>query len=204
MNNEDIIAKTEEFVRKTLKGEGSGHDWGHVDKVRKNALKIAKEEKDANLFIVELAALLHDIADHKNHGGDYEIGPKKAREWLESLKIEPAIIDSVTDIVSTISYSKNAGPMKTLEGKIVQDADRLEALGAIGIARCFATGGKMRRVIYDPSGRDRAHSIQHFYDKLLKLKDMMNTVTGQRMAEERHRFMEDFLKRFYQEWEGNG
>ncbi len=201
MSPTEVISKTEQFVQDTLAGESSGHDWYHIHLVRKNAMQIAENEIDVNLFVVELAALLHDIADHKNHGGDYSIGPKMTREWLGSLNLEPELIHEVVEIVSTISYSKNAGPMKSKEGKIVQDADRLEAIGAIGIARCFATGAKMGRPIYDPNDKEGKHSIQHFYDKLLKLKDLMNTETGKQMAKERHDYMEGFLERFYEEWE---
>jgi len=200
LNKRQIISQTEEYVKNLLVKENSGHDWYHIALVRRNALNIAEKEKNVDLFVVELVALLHDIADHKNHGGDYEIGPKLAKEWLESLKVKKDIINHVVDIVGTISFSKNTGSIKTKEGEIVQDADRLEALGAVGIARCFATGAKMGRPIYDPNDEEGNYSIQHFYDKLLKLKKLMNTKTGKKMAEKRHAFMEKFLKQFYKEW----
>jgi len=210
-----IINQTEEYVKSKLKGESSGHDWWHVYRVWKTAINIAKKE-EANLYIVELASLLHDIADWKFHSGDDSVGPTKAREWLEEQKVNENIIYHVSDIIQNISF-KGAGVLpkiKTLEGKIVQDADRLDAIGAIGIARTFAYGGHSGREMYDPNIKPEKHdsfdqyknskgsTINHFYEKLLLLKDLMNTETGKAMALERHNFMELYLEQFFIEWEG--
>lgn len=211
----EILQKTEEYVRKELEGEDSGHDWWHIHRVRITALTLAKEEQ-ANLFIVELAALLHDIADHKFHNGDETIGPKTARKWLESLNVEEQQIQHVCEIIVDLSYkgADVATPMKTIEGKIVQDADRLDAVGAIGIARAFAYGGHKSRELYNPNipptmhtsfkdyKNDTGHTINHFYEKLFLLKERMNTKSARKIAEERHRFMEEFVSRFLKEWDG--
>jgi uncharacterized protein len=215
MKNAEIIAQTEAYVREALAIGGAGHDWWHVYRVWKNALHIAEQET-VDLFVVELAALLHDIADHKFHGGDESIGPKTARAWLERLKVEEAIILHVTEIIASLSFkgAKVATPMRTLEGMIVQDADRLDAIGAIGIARAFAYGGSKGRLLHDPNVPIEYHTsfetyknspaptINHFYEKLLLLKDRMNTATGRTLAQERHAYMENFLAQFYAEWEG--
>lgn len=213
MGQKAVIKKTAEFVKKTLGEESTGHDWRHVYRVWQTAKHISKYEK-ANIFIVELAALLHDIADWKFHGGDKTIGPKTAASWLRKLKVEAPIIDRIYSIIENISF-KGAGvktKMKTIEGKIVQDADRLDALGAIGIARAFAYGASKNRKIYDPKIKPVLHktakhyinssgtTINHFYEKLLLLKDRMNTKTGKKLATERHNFLEEYLKRFYKEW----
>ena len=210
-----IIDKTCKFVEDKLSGDGSGHDWWHIFRVWTLAKKIAVEEK-AQLEIVELGALLHDIADWKFHDGDDSIGPEIAREFLNNHDVEPNLSDSVVEIISTVSY-KGAGvatPMKTLEGKIVQDADRLDAIGALGIARTFAYGGYKNRLIYHPDEKpvlhesyedykkNEGHTINHFYEKLLLLKERMNTNTGKRIAEGRHKFMQSFLDQFYKEWDG--
>ena len=210
-----IIDKTCKYVEDKLAGEGSGHDWWHIFRVWTLAKKIAVEEK-AQVEIVELGALLHDIADWKFHDGDDSIGPAIAREFLNNHNVEPNLSDSVVEIISTISY-KGAGvatPMKTLEGKIVQDADRLDAIGALGIARTFAYGGYKNRLIYHPDEKpvlhesyedykkNEGHTINHFYEKLLLLKERMNTNTGKRIAEGRHKFMQSFLDQFYREWDG--
>ncbi len=202
MNPASIIKQTKQHLRNTFEGEGSGHDWWHIDRVRKVALTIAKKEK-ANPVIVELGALLHDIADHKFHGGDHDAGYKAARAWLEKVGADAQTIDAVCHIVQNISYSSGR-VMGTLEGKIVQDADRLDALGAIGIARCFAYGGHSGRELYNPESKtaEKSPSINHFYEKLLLLKDRMNTKTGKKMAEARHAFIELYLDEFYKEWEG--
>lgn len=214
MNKKEIIKKTESFVKKHLKGDVTGHDWWHIDRVRKMALRIAKKEKDVDLFVVQLAALLHDIADWKFHGGDETIGIKLAEEWLKRLKVEKNVIERVCEIIREISFkgAEVKSKMKTKEGMIVQDADRLDAIGAIGIARCFATGAKLNREIYNPEIKPRLHktfeeykkakstSINHFYEKLLLLKDLMNTKTAKKIAEKRHKFMEQFLDRFFKEW----
>ena len=210
-----IIDKTCKFVEDKLSGDGSGHDWWHIFRVWTLAKKIAVEEK-AQVEIVELGALLHDIADWKFHDGDDSIGPAIAREFLNSHNVQTKISDSVVEIISTVSY-KGAGvatPMKTLEGKIVQDADRLDAIGALGIARTFAYGGYKNRLIYHPDEKpvlhksyedykkNEGHTINHFYEKLLLLKERMNTNTGKRIAEGRHKFMQSFLDQFYKEWDG--
>ena len=210
-----IISKTCKFVENRLAGDGSGHDWWHIFRVWTLAKKIAVEEK-AQLETVELGALLHDIADWKFHGGDDSIGPTMAQEFLNNNDVDPQVIESVVDIVSTISY-KGAGvatPMKTLEGKIVQDADRLDAIGALGIARTFAYGGYKNRLIYHPDEKpvlhqsytdykkNEGHTINHFYEKLLLLRERMNTKTGKQIADGRHQFMQKFLEQFYRELDG--
>ncbi|MCG8373383.1 MAG: HD domain-containing protein, partial [Balneolales bacterium] len=175
----ELLRHTEAYVRKKLEGEGTGHDWWHIHRVRNTAISIAKEE-NADLFVVELAALLHDIADHKFHDGDDTVGPRVAKNWLESLGIEQEIINHVCEIIKDLSF-KGAGvetPMRTLEGKAVQDADRLDAIGAIGIARAFAYGGHKNRELYNPEippnkhnsfeayKKDTGPTINHFYEKL--------------------------------------
>jgi uncharacterized protein len=197
-----------------LSGDGTGHDWWHVYRVWKMAQRIGRAE-NADPLIVELAALLHDIADWKLQEGDSSVGPARAKEWLDSLGLAPSIVDHVCQIIANISFRGAAveQPPLSLEGKVVQDADRLDAMGAIGIARAFAYGGAKGRAIYDPAVQATEHrtpeaylkggtSINHFYEKLLLLKDRMNTATGRAMAEDRHRFMEEYLRRFYEEWEG--
>ncbi|MBN2745624.1 MAG: HD domain-containing protein [Bacteroidales bacterium] len=216
MKAEELIALTEERVRTELASNGSGHDWYHVDRVRKTALFIAKSEGNGDLLIVELAALLHDIADHKYHNGDEEIGFKTAEEFLSELNVDKSTIIHITKIIQEISF-KGAGVrtlMSTVEGKIVQDADRLDAIGAIGIARTFAYGGHKNRPMYDPNIKPVCHTsfaaykvstaptINHFYEKLLMLKDLMNTKTGKAIAEKRHNILTEFLSNFYQEWDG--
>lgn len=186
----DLVAKTENHIRETFACEGSGHDWQHIDRVRTLAVTIAKKEK-ADLVVVELGALLHDIADHKFHGGDHDAGYKEAKAWLEKIGADTETIEAVCHIVKNISYSSGRS-METLEGKIVQDADRLDALGAIGIARCFTYGGHTGREI----------SLDHFYEKLLLLKDKMNTTTGKSMAEARHAFIESYIDEFNKELKG--
>jgi len=215
MNKEKIIAQTAEHIRLKLEGEGSGHDWWHVYRVWKNAIHIGKQEK-ADLFVIELAALLHDIADWKFHDGNEDIGPQLAREWLETLSVEESVIAHVCRIIRAISF-KGAGVKNTMdspEGLIVQDADRLDAMGAIGIARTFAYGSSKHREIYNPTVNPQLHAsfeqyknsegttINHFYEKLLLLKDLMNTPTARKIAEGRHKYMQEFLQQFFLEWEG--
>ena len=210
-----IIDKTCRFVEEKLAGEGSGHDWWHIYRVWNLAKNIAGQE-GANLIIVELSALLHDIADWKFHNGDDSIGPKLAEQFLVENQVERRVIDPVIEIITSISY-KGAGvptPMNTLEGKVVQDADRLDAIGALGIARTFAYGGHKNRLIYHPEEKpvlhqsfedykkNQGHTINHFYEKLLLLKDRMNTASGKRLAEARHQFMQAYLDQFYREWDG--
>ncbi|WP_299986291.1 HD domain-containing protein [uncultured Pontibacter sp.] len=214
MQQQAIIDATANYVREQLEGEGSGHDWWHIYRVWKNALYIASQEKGADTFKVELAALLHDIGDHKFYNGDHTVGPRMVREWLEKMQVNEELIAEICAIVSGLSY-KGAGTsseMPTLEGRIVQDADRLDAIGAIGIARTFAYGGHKGRELYNPAivpvlhdnfeayKSNTAPTINHFYEKLLLLKDRMHTPTAREMAEKRHRYMEDFLAQFYAEW----
>ncbi len=216
MDKQKILEQTEKYIKDLLTGEGSGHDWWHIYRVRNNAFLIAENENEADLFIVQLGALLHDIADWKFYDGDENIGPQKAAEWLESVGTDEDTIEKVKHIVKNLSY-KGAGVQNTMvlfEGKIVQDADRLDAIGAIGIARTFAYGGHKNRELYDPDVKPVAHqsadayvkntspTINHFYEKLLLLKDLMNTESAKKIAQERHEFMELYLDRFYKEWEG--
>lgn len=215
MNNTQIIQNTIAFVKDTLKNAEGGHDFFHIERVYKNAIAIAKQEK-VNLFIVSLGALLHDIADAKFYNGDETIGPKKARIFLESQQVEKNIILHVENIVKHISYKGGnfKQPFRSPELNVVQDADRLDAIGAIGIARCFNYGGFKNRQLYNPEilpnlkmdketyKKSTAPTINHFYEKLLLLKDKMNTKTGHQMAIERHAYMENFLKQFYAEWNG--
>lgn len=215
ISTDNIIEQTRQYVEVQLADDGSGHDWWHIYRVWMLAVKLAEAE-GANRTVTELAALLHDIADWKFHNGDDTIGPQKARQWLEKLGADSGLIDPVCEIVTTLSY-KGAGvatPMRTLEGKVVQDADRLDAIGAQGIARTFAYGGNKNRLIYHPDQKpvlhqsfadykkNDGHTINHFYEKLLLLKDRMNTAAGKKIAEERHLFMEQFLDRFFREWDG--
>lgn len=214
-NSSEIIKNTESFIKNIHLGEGSGHDWWHIARVRQNALYIGRKE-NADLFITELAALLHDIADWKFTGGDDNAGPREAEKWLESQQVEKTSIQKVKAIIAGISF-KGAGvdtSMPTLEGKVVQDADRLDAMGAIGIARAFAYGGYKGREIYNPEIEPGFHdsfeaykknngpTINHFYEKLLHLKDLMQTSTGKSWAQQRHAYMEAFLETFFSEWQG--
>ena len=215
MNNSLILSRTADHVRNLLDGDSAGHDWWHIERVRRVALTIAREER-ADLFLVELAALLHDVADWKFAGGDEQAGPKAARQWLESLDADQPTTDHVCRIIAQLSF-KGAGvatPMDSLEGACVQDADRLEALGAIGIARTFAYGGWKGQPMHDPELPPQLHgsfteykqnkgtTINHFYEKLLLLKDRMNTAAGKRLAQARHEIMEQYLDQFFAEWEG--
>lgn len=212
MSEKKLVQATEQYIKNLLEGEGSGHDWWHIHRVRNNALNISKAY-DANLFIIEMAALLHDIADHKLYDGDEEIGPRKAKEWMDSIKIEKSHQEHIILIMNEVSFSKGKIP-STLEGKIVQDADRLDAIGAIGIARTFAFGGFKKREIYNPDippvkyetledyKKNTNPTLNHFYEKLLLLKDIMNTEEAKKIAQKRHHFMETYLKQFYDEWSG--
>lgn len=210
-----IVERTREHVRELFENEGTGHDYWHIDRVRVMALRLADEE-GADAFVVELAALLHDIADWKFHHGDLTAGPRRARAWLTELETDPAVVDHVVEIIENVSF-KGAGvgtPMRTVEGSVVQDADRLDAIGAIGIARTFAYGGHRNQPIHDPRATPEPHesfeayrdsaggTICHFHEKLLLLRDRMHTDAARRIAEERHRYMEAFLERFHREWEG--
>ncbi|MCF7559684.1 HD domain-containing protein [Sabulilitoribacter multivorans] len=215
MTSEDIINKTISFVKHTLADAEGGHDWFHIERVYKNALLIAKSEP-VETFVVSLGALLHDIADSKFHNGDETIGPKVAREFLFKMNVDSSVIEHVVNIIENISFKggNETQTFKSPELDVVQDADRLDAIGAIGIARCFNYGGFKNRPLYNPDIKpnlnmtkeaykaSNAPTINHFYEKLLLLKDRMNTNTGKRIAEERHKFMELYLKQFYSEWKG--
>ena len=198
MDKAQVLISTQKFIQNQFSGETTGHDFYHIERVVKMARKIAAEE-NADLFLVELAAWLHDVGDYKLNDG-IDKSQELISEFLIELNLPQEIISKTIEIVSQVSFSKGNSPA-TVEAKIVQDADRLDAIGAIGIARCFAYGGSKHREIYNPENPNET-SIQHFYDKLLKLKDLMNTETAKKIAEERHQFLEEFLERFYKEWEG--
>jgi len=202
MNKVEIIGKVEEFVKNNIKSHDGGHDWWHINRVRNLAMHICSLEEEGDLFTVEISALLHDIGDRKfrEHGtGDHLI---LIRGFLEKIGIEKRIIEEVIFINEKISYSKGARPeVVSPEFKAVQDADRIDAIGAIGIARAFNYGGYKNNSIYDPEGI-KPSTVAHFYDKLLKLKDLINTETGRKIAIERHNYLESFLTQFYKEWEG--
>lgn len=215
MTSKDVIQNTKDFVKYELANAEGGHDWFHIERVYKNALHIAKFE-DVDLTVVALGSLLHDIADSKFHDGNEELGPQKAREFLFSLNVDSQIIEHLINIIKHISF-KGGNQVQTFQSKeldVVQDADRLDAIGAIGIARAFNYGGFKNRKLFDPSVKPNlnmtreeykssaAPTINHFYEKLLLLKDRMNTDTGKKMAEKRHRFMEYYLEEFYAEWDG--
>ncbi|MDG1806119.1 HD domain-containing protein [Flavicella sp.] len=215
MKKNEIIENTINFVKEKLKNAEGGHDWFHIERVYKNTLMISKSE-EVNSLIVQLAALLHDIADSKFHNGDETIGPSIAKSFLQSQNLDTKSIDHIVKIIENISYK--GGNFKTSffskELSVVQDADRLDAIGAIGIARCFNYGGFKERAIYNPEIKpnlnmtkeeyknSNAPSINHFYEKLLLLKEKMNTETGKQIAEQRHKFMETYLTQFYEEWDG--
>ena len=217
MNDAELIEETILFVKETLHGAEGGHDWFHIERVFNNTLLLAKEEK-VNILVVSLAALLHDIADPKFHDGDESIGPKLAKDFLNSLNVDDKISKHVIDIVKNMSFKNSLEKGKksfvSKELQVVQDADRLDAIGAIGIARAFNYGGFKNRELYNPSiapnltmtkeqyKKSTAPTINHFYEKLLLLKDKMNTNTGKRIAEQRHEFMLNYLKQFYGEWNG--
>ena len=215
MTEKKIITATILFVKKTLQNAEGGHDWWHIERVYNNALTIAKTE-NVNLFIVSLAALLHDIADSKFNSGNEDIGPEKAVKFLQSMEVDVATITHVENIIRHISFKGGnfKSDFNSTELAVVQDADRLDAIGAIGIARAFNYGGFKNREIYNPKiahdldmtketyKNSTAPTINHFYEKLLLLKDKMNTVTGSKLAEERHLFMVQFLSQFYEEWDG--
>lgn len=207
------ISKTIEFVKEKLEGAEAGHDWFHIERVWKLATKIAETE-DCDREVVELSALLHDIADPKFHNGDETIAPKISREFLESQNVSEEIIQKVLFVIENISFKNRsqAPENPSIELKIVQDADRIDAIGAIGIARTFNFGGFKNNLMYDPAlkpnlgmskeeyKKSNGTTINHFYEKLLLLKDLMNTEEGKRMAEERHQYMLNFLDQFYKEW----
>ncbi len=215
MENSDIISKTIAFVKDKLDGAEGGHDWFHIERVYKNSLLIAQNEV-CDLTVVKLGALLHDIADSKFHAGDETVGPAVARVFLEQEQVSEETVNHVIKIIENISFKggKVQQEFKSIELDIVQDADRLDALGAIGIARAFNYGGFKNRGLHDPNlapnlnmtkeeyKNSTAPTLNHFYEKLLLLKDKMNTASGKEIATERHRYMESFLAQFYAEWDG--
>lgn len=209
------MEQTIDFVKKELKGAEAGHDWFHIERVYKNALHLLKTEQ-ADEQVVLLGALLHDIADSKFHEGDETLGPKKAYDFMSTIEIPEDVKKHVVQIIENISFKggnfeKN---FRSKELEIVQDADRLDAIGAIGIARTFNYGGFKNHPLYDPAikpnlqmskdeyKKHQGTTINHFYEKLLLLKDLMNTETGKKMALKRHQYMEGFLEQFYAEWNG--
>ena len=215
LTNSTLIEVTKQFVKDTLQNAEGGHDWFHTLRIYNNSKLIAKTER-VDILVVSLGALLHDIADSKFHNGDETIGPKIAREFLFNHDVDSAVIEHVVKIINNISFKGGnvKQEFRSKELNVIQDADRLDAIGAIGIARCFNYGGFKNRPIFDPSilpkmdmtkeeyKTSKAPTINHFYEKLLLLKDRMNTQTGKRIAEERHKFMEQFLDQFYSEWDG--
>ncbi len=214
MTQNDIIQKTSVYIKQEFSDDSSGHDWWHIYRVWKNAIAICEQER-ADRFTVELAALLHDLDDWKFNENEDET-PSRAKAWMESCDVNSEMIEKVCEIIMHISYkgARVENKMKSLEGLIVQDADRLDAIGAIGIGRAFAYGGYKNRPMYDPERSNNMHAsfeeyknsksatINHFYEKLLLLKDMMNTGTAKRIAEQRHEVMLSFLSQFMNEWEG--
>lgn len=211
----DYINQTIRYVKQELAGAEAGHDWFHIERVYKNALQILQDEP-ANQEVVILGALLHDIADSKFHNGNEDIGPEKADAFMTSIGIDEEVKNHVVRIIQNISFKGGnfQQQFSSLELNIVQDADRLDALGAIGVARAFHFGGFHNRIIYDPMEKPRMNmskeeykkhigtTINHFDEKLLRLKDMMNTPAGKKIAEHRHQFMKQFLEQFYAEWNG--
>ena len=216
MTQTEVISRTHEFLKEKFSTESSGHDYHHMYRTWKMAKHIASKESAADGYIVELGALLHDIADWKFHDGDEEAGPRAAREWLESLAVDDSAIAHVEDIIRNVSFKGASieNKLRTIEGKIVHDADKLDAMGAIGIGRAFAYGGAKGRPMHDPARPAQQHqsfeayknsdggTINHFYEKLLLLKDRMLTDTGRAMAAHRHTVTEQFLEEFLKEWEG--
>ena len=217
MDKEKIITATIAFVKNELKNAEGGHDWFHIERVFKNSLLISKDEK-VDVFVVSLAALLHDIADPKFYNGDETIGPKVATKFLKEQKVHATITGHVISIIKNISFKNSfdtaSENFTSIELEVVQDADRLDAIGAIGIARCFNYGGFKNRALYDPEiipdlkmtketyKKSTAPTINHFYEKLLLLKEQMNTASGKKIATNRHQFMELYLQQFYDEWNG--
>jgi len=216
MSDSEIVEQTIAFVKETLAGAEGGHDWFHVQRVFKNTLFIAKDEK-VDVLTVSLAALLHDVADAKFNNGDESIGPALAENFLKELRVKKKTITHVVKIIKNMSFKnslqkKRGRKLRSKELFVVQDADRLDAMGAIGIARAFNYGGFKNREIYNPEiapnlkmtkeeyKNSTAPTINHFYEKLLLLKDQMNTETGKKLAEDRHRYMMDFLQQFFKEW----
>ncbi|SDQ17161.1 HD domain-containing protein [Flagellimonas zhangzhouensis] len=218
MNKNQLVQNTIDFVKKELENAEGGHDWFHIERVFNTSKLILKSEQ-ANEIVVQLAAILHDIADPKFHNGDESVGPKVAQTFLKGQEVSENIIDHVVNIIKHMSFKNslenNGKAFSSIELQVVQDADRLDAIGAIGIARAFNYGGFKNRELYNPSippnlnmskeeyKASKAPTINHFYEKLLLLKEKMNTVTGKKLAEERHQFMLAYLDQFYKEWNGN-
>jgi uncharacterized protein len=215
MDKQQLISQTANYVRTTLQGAEAGHDWWHINRVWNNARLIGQTEQ-VDMFVVELAALLHDIADSKFHNGDEEVGPRTAGNFLKTLNLDDTLIEHVQQIIRHMSFKAGFGEkgFHSKEMDVVQDADRLDAIGAIGIARAFTYGGYKNREMYDPGiapnlnmskeeyKNSSAPTINHFYEKLLLLKDKMNTTTGNQIAQQRHDFMLQYLEQFYGEWNG--
>jgi uncharacterized protein len=215
MNNQELIQSTIAFVKEKLRDAEGGHDWFHIQRVYNNALHIGKAEQ-CDLTVVQLGALLHDIADSKFHNGDESVGPETARIFLESHNVDETTIAHVVKIIENVSFKGGnfAKDFHSKELEVVQDADRLDAIGAIGVARAFNYGGFRGRALYDPEivpnlnmtkdeyKKSVGPTLNHFYEKLLLLKEKMNTDAGKRIADERHRFMEQFIEQFYAEWNG--
>ncbi|MBM7663227.1 uncharacterized protein JOC85_004098 [Bacillus mesophilus] len=210
----EVIKHTQEFVKNILENDPSGHDWWHIVRVYNTAIELAKQE-NADLFIVEMSALLHDIADEKLNESE-EIGLRRVADWLDTCEVEQEKKKHILYIIQNMSFKGgNSEPLTSIEGLVVQDADRIDALGAIGIARTFAYAGVKGDILYDPDlpvrenmtkeeyRNGKSTPINHFYEKLLKLKDLMNTESGKRLATERHKYMEQFLSQFMKEWNGH-
>ena len=215
-DSDSLIAATAKHMESLFTGEGSGHDWAHIRRVWLMARRLAMAHPETDATVTELAALLHDIADWKFHGGDYEVGPRAARAWLASQGASDDLIIRVETVIREVSF-KGLGvdtPVSSIEGALVQDADRLDAIGAIGIARAFAYGGHKGRPLHDPAVAPIAHdsfasyqknaapTLNHFYEKLLHLKDRLHTVAAREIAERRHAYMETYVARFLSEWDG--
>jgi len=215
MSEQQVLERAVAHIRSLLTGDSSGHDWFHIERVWKMARRIGQQER-ANLFVVELAALLHDIADWKFHGGDDSAGPRAARAWLAEQQVNAETIEHVAEIIAGLSF-KGAGvetSMRTLEGQVVQDADRLDAIGAMGIARAFAYGGAKGREMYNPEippemhasfeayKKNKGPTLNHFYEKLFLLADRMNTPSARELARGRHAHMQAFVTQFLEEWDG--
>jgi uncharacterized protein len=215
MKNETLLENTVAFVKSQLEHAEGGHDWFHIERVYNNTVAIAKNEK-CDLLVCQLGALLHDIADSKFHNGDEAIGPETARKFLDGESVAEEIVEQVILIIENISFKGGnfEKQFNSIELQVVQDADRIDAIGAIGIARTFNYGGFKNRTIYNPEIKPNltmskeeykktdSPTINHFYEKLLLLKDIMNTNSGKKIAQKRHEFMETFLEQFYGEWEG--
>ncbi len=212
-SRQTILAQARAYVREQLQSDASGHDWWHIERVVALAGRIAGDV-GADPYVCELAALLHDVADYKIAGDD-AVGLARVSDWLEAHQVEVGVAAEVREIIGDMSYAGgNRPPMRSQAGRVVQDADRLDAIGAIGIARAFAFGGSRGRSLYDPEQAPTTYSskeayrsstsstINHFHEKLLLLKDQMNTSLGRQLASARHRYLEDFLEEFMAEWRG--